>query len=116
MVEKAGIDVRVARKEFLPTINLTGLALFNSNKIGSAWSTKGMLAGIAAGAMLPIFTGGARIANLKIKKTEYERLLQDYYKTNLTAIQEINDALVSVKKDKDNILLHDNKSKMKKRS
>ena len=103
MVEKAGIDVRVARKEFLPTINLTGLALFNSNKIGSAWSTKGMLAGIAAGAMLPIFTGGARIANLKIKKTEYERLLQDYYKTNLTAIQEINDALVSVKKDKEKL-------------
>ena len=60
-----------------------------------------MIGALAAGAMLPIFTGGARIANLKLKKTEYERLLQDYYKTNLTAIQEINDALVSVKKDRE---------------
>ena len=50
---------------------------------------------------MPIFTGGRRIANLKIKKDEYERLLNDYRKTNLTAIQEINDALVSIKLDND---------------
>ena len=101
LVEKAGIDVRVARKEFLPTINLTGVALFSATEFGSALSTRGMLGALAAGAMLPIFTGGARIANLKLKKNTYERLLQDYYKTNLTAIQEVNDALVSVKKDKE---------------
>lgn len=99
MVEKAGIDVRVAKKEFLPTINLTGLALFNAADFGSAWSTKGMLGALAAGAMLPIFTGGRRIANLKLKKVQYDEILNQYLKTNLTAIQEVNDALVSVKKD-----------------
>ena len=101
MVEKAGIDVRVARKEFLPSINLTGIALFNAADIGSAWSTGGMLGSLAAGAMLPIFTGGRRLANLRLQKTTYERILQEYYKTNLTAIQEINDALVAVKKDRE---------------
>jgi len=101
MVEKAGIDVRVAKKEFLPSINLTGIALFNSNEFASAWSTGSMIGSLAAGAMLPIFTGGRRIANLKLKKTSYERILQDYYKTNLTAIQEINDALVAVKLDRE---------------
>ena len=101
MVEKAGIDVRVARKEFLPSINLTGIALFNASDFGSAWSTRGMLGSLAAGAMLPIFTGGKRIANLRLQKTTYEKILQDYYKTNLTAIQEINDALVAVKLDKE---------------
>lgn len=101
MLEKAGIDVRVAKKEFLPSINITGIALFNSSEIGSAWSTGRMLGSLAAGAMLPLFTGGKRVANLKLKKTTYERMLQDYYKTNLTAIQEVNDALVSVKLDKE---------------
>lgn len=101
MLEKAGIDVRVAKKEFLPSINITGIALFNSSEIGSAWSTGSMLGSLAAGAMLPLFTGGKRVANLKLKKTTYERMLQDYYKTNLTAIQEVNDALVSVKLDKE---------------
>lgn len=101
MLEKAGIDVRVAKKEFLPSINIMGIALFNSSDLGSAWSTGSMLGSLAAGAMLPLFTGGKRVANLRLKKTTYERMLQDYYKTNLTAIQEVNDALVSVKLDKE---------------
>lgn len=99
MVEKAGIDVKVAKKEFLPSFNIMGLALFNASNIGSSWTTKNMLASIGAAGMLPLFTGGSLIANLRLKKTEYERVLQNYYKTNLTAIQEVNDALVSVKKD-----------------
>ena len=99
MIEKAGIDVRVAKKEFLPSFNIMGLALFNAANIGSSWTTKNMLASIGAAGMLPLFTGGSLTANLRLKKTEYERVLQNYYKTNLTAIQEVNDALVSVKKD-----------------
>lgn len=101
MVEKAGIDVRVARKEFLPTFNILGLALFNASNLGSVWTTKNMLAGLIGSAMLPIFTGGSLTANLRIKKAQYEKVLQNYYKTNLTAIQEVNDALVSVKMDKE---------------
>ena len=99
MVEKVGIDVKVAKKEFLPSFNIMGLALFNASNIGSSWTTKNMLASIGAAGMLPLFTGGSLTANLRLKKTEYERVLQNYYKTNLTAIQEVNDALVSVKKD-----------------
>ena len=99
MVEKAGIDVRVAKKEFLPTFNITGVAVFLANDLGSMFSTQGALAALAGGAMLPLFTGGRRIANLRLKKDEYERVLNNYYKTNLTAIQEVNDALVTIKLD-----------------
>ena len=91
--------MKVAKKEFLPSFNIMGLALFNASNIGSSWTTKNMLASIGAAGMLPLFTGGSLTANLRLKKTEYERVLQNYYKTNLTAIQEVNDALVSVKKD-----------------
>ena len=99
MIEKAGIDVRVAKKEFLPSINLTGLALFFSGNLGSLWTTKNAVMALAAGANLPLFTGGKRIANLKLKKDEYERVLNNYYQTNLTAIQEINDALITINHD-----------------
>ena len=102
-VEKAGIDVRVAKKEFLPSINITGLALFNAGDIGSIFTTKNALFALAGGALLPIFTGGQKIANLRLKKATYERILQNYYKTNLTAIQEVNDALVKVKLDKQKV-------------
>ncbi len=99
MIEKAGIDVRVARKEFLPTFNIMGVAWFLANDLGSVWTTKNALALLGGGLNLPIFTGGRRIANLRLKKDVYERMLNDYYKTNLTAIQEVNDAMVSIKLD-----------------
>lgn len=99
LVEKAGLDVKVARKEFLPTINLNGIALLMSGDIGSAWSTSNALAALAGGLNLPLFTGGRRVANLKLKKASYERILNNYRKTNLTAIQEVNDALVTIKLD-----------------
>lgn len=99
MIEKAGIDVRVAKKEFLPTINLTGVALFMNNEFGSLLSTKGALAALAGAVNLPLFTGGKRVANLKLKKATYQRLLNNYYQTNLTAIQEVNDTLTAISHD-----------------
>ncbi len=101
MVEKAGLDVRIAKKEFLPTINLSGLALFNTASFGSLFSTKGMLYALGGAALLPLFTGGSRVATLRLRKNTYERILQNYYKTNLTAMQEINDSLVAARLDKE---------------
>lgn len=101
MVEKAGIDVKVAKKEFLPSINILGGALFNAGDLGSLFTTKNMLLGLGGGIMAPLFQGGSLVANLRLKKATYERILQDYYKTNLTAIQEVNDALVAAKLDKE---------------
>ena len=102
MIEKAGIDVRVAKKEFLPSINLTGVALFFNSEFGSLFNTKGSIAALASAINLPLFTGGKRIANLRLKKDTYERVLNNYYQTNLTAIQEINDALTTIAHDNKN--------------
>lgn len=99
LVKKAGIDVRVAKKEFLPTIGINGLGLFGAKNFGSIFTTKNAIWSFAANAMLPIFTGGARIANLKMNKARLEKALRNYQKTNLTAIQEINDALYGARLD-----------------
>lgn len=99
MLKKAGIDVRIAKKEFLPTINISGLALFNAKHLGSIFTTNNALWSVGGSAMLPIFTGGARIANLKINKVRFEKALRQYQKVNLVAIQEINDALYTAKLD-----------------
>ena len=98
-VEKAGIDVRIAKKEFLPTFDIAGLALFNASDFGSTLTTANSLLAFGAGIFQPIFTGGAKIANLRLKKASYERILENYKKTNLVAMQEINDSLVTIKQD-----------------
>ena len=104
MLKKAGIDVRIAKKEFLPTINISGLALFNSTYLGSVFSTNNSLWSVGGAALLPLFTGGSRIANLRLNKVKFEKALREYQKTNLTAIQEVNDALYTVKLDNQKLL------------
>ncbi len=100
-IEKAGLDVRTAKKEFLPTFDIAGLALFNAKHFGSAFTTSNSLLAFGGGVFQPIFSGGAKIANLRLKKASYERILENYKKTNLTAMKEINDSLVSIKQDEE---------------
>ncbi len=103
MLEKAGIDVRVARKEMLPSINLGGMMFFNSTNFGSLFTTSNMLWGFGGGIIQPLFMGGKLRANLKAKKIAYERSLKNYEKVNLTSIQEVNDSLVSINMDKEKL-------------
>ena len=99
MLEKAGIDVRVAKKEFLPSINILGLLAFTVTNLNKTMNWESAVAGVGGSAMLPLLTGGSRIANFKINKNKYEQSLLTYHKTNLTAIQEVNDSLSNLKLD-----------------
>ena len=103
MLEKAGLDVKVARKECLPAINLGGLIMFNSKNIGSLLTTSNALWGLGGGLLHPIFAGGKLRANLKHKKVAYEKMIKNYEKVNLTSMQEVNDSLVSVNMDKEKL-------------
>ena len=52
---------------------------------------------MAAAGLLPqfdFFTGGRKMAILKLKKYEYEEAVEKYQKTILTSFQELNDALI----------------------
>lgn len=98
-LEKARIDVRVARKEFLPTFNITGIWAFNTIASGSFFSWKSSLAAILAGATQDIFTGGRKIANLKFQKAKYEELFEKYRQTDLDAVKEVNTTLCIIKHD-----------------
>ena len=103
LMEKAGVDVRAARKECLPSIQLGGGVLFNAKEFGSLLSTSSMLWGLGGGLMHNIFAGGKIMANLKSKKIAYEKSLKNYEKVNLTALQEVNDTLVTVNMDREKL-------------
>ena len=98
-LEKAKIDVRVAKKEFFPTFNIVGVWAFNTIAPGSFFSWESSLAAILAGATQDIFKGGMKVANLKIQKAKYEELFEDYNQTNLEAVKEVNTALCIIKHD-----------------
>ena len=98
-LEKAKIDIRVARKEFLPKFNITGIWAFNTIAPGSFFSWESSLAALLAGATQDIFTGGRKIANLKYQKAKYEELFEQYRQTDLDAVKEVNTSLCIIKHD-----------------
>ena len=69
-LQKAKIDVRIARKEFLPSFNITGLWAFNTIAPGTFFSWQSSLAALLAGATQDIFMGGQKIATLKKQKAK----------------------------------------------
>jgi len=99
-LEKAKIDIRIARKEFLPAFNITGLWIFNTIAPGTFFSWESSLALLLAGASQDIFTGGRKIANLRIKKAKYTELFENYKQVDLEAVKEVNTSLCFIKYDK----------------
>ena len=98
-LQKARIDIRIARKDFLPSIPIVGIAGYTALDLGRFFNWESTLGLISAGFMQNIFSGGRKIANLKIKKLQYYQLFEDYKQADLQAIQEINDALCKIKFD-----------------
>ena len=103
MLEKAGIDVKIARKEMLPQLSLGGGVIFNTKHLESLFTTSNMIWGLGGSIIQPFFMGGKLKANLKAKKIAYERSLKNYEKVNLTSMQEVNDSLVSVNMDREKL-------------
>ena len=74
-----------------------------ATSMGSSMSFENALGLISGSANLPIFTGGLKKANLKLNKNKYEQLLAQYQKTNLVAIQEVNDSLYNFKSSEEKL-------------
>lgn len=100
-LQAAKIDVKVARKELLPTFNINGNLGFNTFTTDPFFSWSGTFALITAGLTQTLFAGGRKIANLRIKKNAYEQLFESYKQAALKAVQEVNDSLCEIKFDDD---------------
>lgn len=97
LLEKSKIDVNIARKEFLPDITITGQAGFNSRKFSKVFDGSSFTYGFAGNIFEALFTGGQRRANLKARKFQFDQMRENYQKTILVSLKEVNDSLLSVK-------------------
>ena len=102
-IKKMGIDVKVARREFLPKFVVFGQVGFNAYSLSKIFGSHSFLSNIGVMPSLDLFTGGKKMAMLRYKKLEYEKALEMYEKTVLTSIQEVNDAMMSAKTARANL-------------
>ncbi len=96
-IDKTRFDVRIAKKDFLPSFLIYGQVGFNAYQLNKIFTPSSFLSAIGISPSVDLFTGGLKTSILRYKKLEYEKALQGYQKTILVSVQELNDALLSAK-------------------
>ena len=98
-LDKAHIDVKVAQKEFYPTIylnELIGLSTINFSDLFNWYSRIYQLGGQI---VQDLYTGGYKTANLKYNRAVLKEKLHNYYNTLLLATKEAEDGLSNFNND-----------------
>lgn len=96
LLDAAKINVREARKEFLPTFTINSSLGLAATLLENLFKTTSKTWSFGGGMTQSLFKGGSRVANLKLNKVHYEEQLHQYQQTILTALQEVNDSLASI--------------------
>jgi len=99
----ANADITVARAALFPTIDLTGSGGYESSTLASLVSPANRMFAVSAGLTQPIFHGGALRGQVAYDQARYNELLAGYHKTVLTALGNVEDALVSVRQSEEQL-------------
>jgi len=88
----ANAAIGIARAAFYPDIQLSALAGFEDSGFGLA-SLSNSLWAVGASAILPLFEGGLRKAQLQQSWSQFAQTSDSYRSTVLTAFQQVEDGL-----------------------
>jgi NodT family efflux transporter outer membrane factor (OMF) lipoprotein len=94
----ANANIGNARAQFLPDFSLTGELGLESATLSRLLNPASQLASIGASVLQPIFSGGQLEGNLELTRAQYEELVATYRKSVLSAYQDVENALVAVRK------------------
>lgn len=113
-LQSADWQVSAARADRLPALRLTGSLDYNSADIGDLFDN--WAANLAASLAGPIFEGGKRKAEVARTRAVVNERIAAYKETVLQAIKEVEDALVSERKQREYIEKLDNRLTAARRS
>ena len=99
----AGANVRAARAELYPTISLTAAAGWASQSLTNLLNSASSTWNLAAGAAGPIFTGGRLEGQVNVSRAVQKQLLLTYLQTVQQAFREVEDALIAIRKGRDQL-------------
>ena len=94
-VEAAGHDVKNAKTQFYPNINLVAFAGLSSIGLGRLLDAGSQQWGVGPAIRLPIFEGGRLRANLRGKTADLDAAVESYNAAVLDAIHETADQIAS---------------------
>lgn len=96
-VEASGQDLRSARAQFYPNINLNAFAGLSSIGLGNLIQAGSLQWGIGPALRLPIFDAGRLRANLQVKTADLDAAVESYNQAVIDAVREVADQLASAR-------------------
>jgi multidrug efflux system outer membrane protein len=100
----ADARIGVARAQYFPTISLTGLFGYASESLSDLLQNSANVWSIGGSALGPIFTGGRVSAELRASEAVQRQALVGYLQTVQGAFRDVDDALVSVQKTREELV------------
>jgi NodT family efflux transporter outer membrane factor (OMF) lipoprotein len=94
-VEAAGHDVKNAKAQFYPNVNLVAFAGLSSIGLGRLFDAGSQQWGVGPAIRLPIFEAGRLRANLRGKTADVDAAIESYNATVLDAVRETADQIAS---------------------
>jgi multidrug efflux system outer membrane protein len=91
----ANASIGVAKAAFFPTVQLNGLAGFESLSAGTLFNGSSRLWAVGPSITLPLFEGGRLRAGLQLAKATYDEMVATYRQNVLTAFSEVEDNLAA---------------------
>ena len=111
-LKRIGFDVRVAKREFLPKFIIYGQIGLNAYHLDTLFNSVSQFFNAGVLPSIDLFSGGRKIALLRFRKLEYEEALNNYRKTILECIKEMNSGLIEYKTALENYEESQNRLKM----
>jgi multidrug efflux system outer membrane protein len=97
-------QIGVARAAYFPRISLTGLAGFVSGDLGDWFNSDSVAWAAGASVSGNIFTGGRISGGVQQAEARQQESLFNYRQSILTALQEVEDALISTQKAREKLI------------
>jgi multidrug efflux system outer membrane protein len=101
----ANARIGVARAQYFPTISLTGLFGYASESLSDLLGNSANVWSLGGSAVGPIFSGGRISAELRASEAVQRQSLVGYLQTVQSAFRDVDDALVSVQKSREQLIV-----------
>jgi outer membrane protein, multidrug efflux system len=99
----ANANIAAARAAFLPSISLTADGGYESAALAGLLAPANRVWSLGAGLTQPIFQGGAILGQYRYSQARYRELLADYHKAVISALGNVEDALIAVEQTSDQV-------------
>ena len=101
-LKRIGIDIKVARRNFLPKFIIFGQIGLNAYHLDTLFNSASQMFSAGVLPSIDLFSGGRKLAILRLKKFQYDEAFNSYKKTIIDGIKDLNLGIIKYKEAQEN--------------